>query len=244
MWTGLTAGRIDLCRSYGLGDLEPAFRERNSNLLKERRGAGYWLWKPYVVRDALEWAADGDAIVYCDSGSIFIGDVGPIVRMCRDETPGILGFTMSKFEEQCWTKRDAFLLMDCDEPRFHQSPQIDNSLCVFIKNDFSRALVDQWLHYAQDPRILTGMPNRCGQDNLPGFQDHRHVQSIFSLLNKKHDLWGASHGLIHGRIVSTVRVDVQTPLDWVRPLARSKRMVRWLRPVSLARWRRPQSITD
>lgn len=244
MWTGLTAGRIDLCRSYGLGNLDPAFRERHSIVLGAWRGAGYWLWKPYVIRDALDWAGDGDAIIYCDSGLIFTGDVDPIVRICRDVTPGVLGFALSGFQEQFWTKRDAFVLMECDATVFRESPQIESGLCIFINNDFARAFVDQWLHYAQDPRILTDMPNQCGQDNLPGFRHHRHDQSIFSLLNKKHDLWGASHGLMQGQILSAVRVDVQSPLDWLRPLARSKHMVRWLRPVSLARWRRPQSSVD
>jgi hypothetical protein len=242
MWTGLAAGRVDLCRSYGVGDLDPAFRKRNSMVLEAPCGAGYWLWKPYIVRDALDWAADGDAIVYCDSGSVFTGDIGPIVRLCRDTTPGVTGFALAGLQERCWTKRDAFVLMDCDTPRFHESPQIEGGLSIFINNDFARAFVDQWLHYAQDPRILTDMPNQCGHDDLPGFREHRHDQSIFSLLNKKHDLWGAPHELAYDRIASALRCDVQSPLDWLRPLRRPWYLLRWLRPVSLARrWRRPQS---
>ncbi len=31
-------------------------------------------------------------------------------------------------------------------------------------------------------RILTDIPNVCGFDNLPGFRDHRHDQSVLSLL--------------------------------------------------------------
>jgi len=241
MWTGLTAGRFDLCRSYGVGDIGLAFRKQHSIVLGAQRGAGFWLWKPYILRDALEWAANGEAIVYCDSGSIFRGDVNPIVRRCRDETPGVLGFALAGFQERCWTKRDAFVRMGCDTPRFHDSDQIEGGLCILINNDFSRAFVDQWLRYAEDPRILTDMPNQCGHDNLPGFQKHRHDQSIFSLLNKKHGLWGAPYGLAYDWIVAAVRVDVRTPLDWLRPFHRSRCLYRWLRPISLARWRRPQS---
>ena len=49
--------------------------------------------------------------------------------------------------------------------------------------------------------ILTDIPNACGLSNLPEFKDHRHDQSILSLLAKKHNVemfrdpsqWGNPH---------------------------------------------------
>jgi hypothetical protein len=49
-------------------------------------------------------------------------------------------------------------------------------------------IVNELLHYAQDERIITDLENQCGYSNYPEFQEHRHDQSIFSLLTKKYDL--------------------------------------------------------
>ena len=42
--------------------------------------------------------------------------------------------------------------------------------------------------YACDARIITDMPNVCGKQNYRGFIEHRHDQSIFSLLTKKYQV--------------------------------------------------------
>lgn len=41
------------------------------------------------------------------------------------------------------------------------------------------------LHYAQDIRIISDRPNTMGKDNYPDFVDHRHDQSVISLISKK-----------------------------------------------------------
>jgi hypothetical protein len=39
-----------------------------------------------------------------------------------------------------------------------------------------------WLTYCKDERIITDIPNTCGYGNYPGFIEHRHDQSILSIL--------------------------------------------------------------
>ncbi|MCP4328121.1 MAG: hypothetical protein GY791_06755 [Alphaproteobacteria bacterium] len=238
-WTGLTAGRIDLCWSYGAGDLDEAFRRKNKEVLDQDRGAGYWLWKPYIIADALEKAEPGDVLIYCDSGSVFIRSVEPLVRLCCDETPGVLGFVCDTGTERTWTKRDAFILMDCDRAEFHDDKQIETGLLIFVCNEFSRTFVAEWLRFALDPRILSDAENECGKSNMAGFRDHRHDQSIFSLLCKKNGLSGRSHRLANGPIVRPARVDIDRLHDWLRPRPKLRWISRWARPISLRRWRRP-----
>jgi hypothetical protein len=40
----------------------------------------------------------------------------------------------------------------------------------------------EWLAYASDPRLITDTDNTLGKQNLPRFREHRHDQSIRSLL--------------------------------------------------------------
>ena len=70
--------------------------------------------------------------------------------------------------------------------------QFHNTFCLVRKTPFGMGIVEEWLHFAQDERILTDRSNRCGEPNYPGFKDHRHTQSIWSLLCKKHELTEAA----------------------------------------------------
>lgn len=48
--------------------------------------------------------------------------------------------------------------------------------------------VEEWLRYCRDERILTDIPNESGYPNLTGFVDHRHDQSVLSLLAEKYHI--------------------------------------------------------
>jgi len=47
------------------------FYKNNYKLLDDTRGAGWWLWKPYVILDAIERVEEDDIVVYCDCGDMF-----------------------------------------------------------------------------------------------------------------------------------------------------------------------------
>jgi hypothetical protein len=40
------------------------FYEQNRQILDRPRGGGYWLWKPYIILDALQKSDPGDVILY------------------------------------------------------------------------------------------------------------------------------------------------------------------------------------
>ena len=49
---------------------ETEFESRNQSLLKEKRGAGYWVWKPWIIRRALEKIRNDDVLLYSDAGKL------------------------------------------------------------------------------------------------------------------------------------------------------------------------------
>jgi len=57
---------------------------------------------------------------------------------------------------------------------------------IIRKTDNSSRFVSEWLRWSEDPRLLTDVPNTQGLPDYADFIDHRHDQSIFSLLTKKH----------------------------------------------------------
>jgi hypothetical protein len=165
------------------------FYENHRAILDQRRGGGYWLWKPYIIATALAEAAEGDFVAYSDAAVTVIRPLGPLFELCGD-IGGILVFAGhyeslgTQVPQLCgsWTKRDCFILMDCDSSKYHESQMLDASFIVFKKNERSTAFVHAWLELCTDARILTDLPNTCGRGNLPGFVEHRHDQSVLSLL--------------------------------------------------------------
>lgn len=166
-------------------DLAANFVAENSRILSFARGAGYWLWKPYIVLRTLERLCDGDILCYSDSASHFVNPIEPMMAFMihRDVELLVLG---EGFTEAQYTKRDAFILMDCDTSRFVTTSQRFSSAFLVRAGCWSERFFNEFLEYARDPRILTDLPNEMGSPNYRDFVGHRHDQSIFSLLTKRY----------------------------------------------------------
>ncbi len=157
-------------------------------ILNAERGAGYWLWKPFIIKESLKNLGPKDVLIYSDSGIEVIGDLSPLFCLVRRKE---LLLFQNHYDDFCvpsqnlcgkWTKRDCFVLMDCDEPRYHKGRMLDASFLVLMNTPLTRAFVTEWFLYCCQPHILTDRPNACGLPNLPEFFDHRHDQSVLSLL--------------------------------------------------------------
>ncbi|MCI0360322.1 MAG: hypothetical protein L0211_17745 [Planctomycetaceae bacterium] len=187
--TGLAVAGFDRVLAYGPADIDAQFAAKNCGILSQKRGNGYWLWKPYFIVRTLESLAAGDWLFYCDSGAHFVASIDPLIEVGLRDGQDVIPFELSLCEQH-WTKRDAFVCMDCDRPEFRESRQRLASFHLWRCSPAALQLARQWLELAQDERLLTDLPNQCGLPNHDGFQDHRHDQSIFSLLTKKHGLRG------------------------------------------------------
>lgn len=185
--TGKDYGLFDKVISYNPKDVSNEFKNLNREILVHKRGNGYWLWKPYFIKKALEDLDWGDFLFYCDSGSYFINPVTDLISLSLEKQLDIIPFELP-YPESNWTKRDAFILMDCDREEYTLTKQRLASFVLIRKSPTSIAFTNDWLNFAQDKRILTDIENECGQENYPDFIDHRHDQSIFSLLTKKYSL--------------------------------------------------------
>lgn len=183
--TGLLVGDFERVISYTDQDIDINFYNQNIDILKEKRGNGYWIWKPYFIKKTLELMNDGELMFYCDSGSHFIGSVKEIVENIQNQD--IVPFELQQ-NESYWTKRDTFVLMNCENDHFSKTKQRLASFILLKKSDFTMKFVEEWLNFSKDPRIVTDISNQCAFPNFAEFIDHRHDQSIFSILTKKYSL--------------------------------------------------------
>ena len=178
---------FDKVISYNINDIDSEFKTKNNHILSQKRGAGYWIWKPYLINKTFEMMLDGDLLVYSDSGSYYQSSVNPLIDKIISDKHGVLSFELKGLIEKDYTKKDAFVLMGLDEPIYTESSQREATYIWLVKNDFTKSLINEYLNFAQNENIITDMVNTKG-DNYDTFKDHRHDQSIWSLLCKKYEI--------------------------------------------------------
>jgi hypothetical protein len=179
---------VDAVTRFGLQDWTGTpFYFEHLHLLAARRGFGYWIWKPYFIREALLRARDGDVVIYLDAGIEVIDALDPVLKLATVDRP-VVPFALHGHRNRTWTKRDAFAALKCDTRRYWDAEACNAAMHVYCAGPVSRAFVDEWLRACTTRRIVTEDPNARGRRNLPGFREHRFDQSLFSLLCEKHAL--------------------------------------------------------
>jgi len=177
-------GCADKVIEYSPYDIDKEFINKNIKILSGKRGGGYWLWKPYIILKTLYEANDGDYIYYCDSGACYANKIQLFVDELEKHDQEIM-LLKSGFLEVQYSKRDALILMDCDSEEYLFTDQMTGGFLLIRNSSNSRELLEEWLSYARDERIITDNPNTLGKDNYSEFIENRHDQTVLSLLCKK-----------------------------------------------------------
>jgi hypothetical protein len=192
---------------FGVEDIDETFRLKNLNILSQGRGAGYWLWKPYFIFKVLSEIDMGDALFYVDAGNIFLNNPSFLFDKLIDNDI-ILFDNRDGMNDgnpppnKDWTKKDTFSIMGLDNDHCINSPHVNASYQVYKKTLKTIDFVSELLEWSQNENILTDIPNITGE-NYPTFKDHRHDQSVLSLMACKYNLkleidpseWGNKCGL-------------------------------------------------
>jgi len=178
-------------------NIKQEYIAKHSNIFHKKEGTSqgirgsFFIWKPYLIYRALnEKMNEGDIIMYADCTIEQIKPLDEVFELLKNQSVLPLILDSEESDERLQTKRDAFILMNCDEEKYFKT--VYNASHMFFKKDeISLSFVKEWMKYAEDERIITDMPNEMGMpDHFPLPNGHRHDQSIYSLLVKKYNLNG------------------------------------------------------
>lgn len=162
------------------------FYKNNKEILDSKRGAGYWLWKPYIILESFKQINEGDVVFYLDCGDFFRKEIVDYTKpILEKESCLLLG---GSYLQKHWTKRDCFQLMNCDISKFTDVKQLEAGVQFWKKQEKSILILEEQINWCKDYRILTDSANECGLPNYPEFQDHRHDQSVLTNLFVKYQL--------------------------------------------------------
>ncbi len=178
-------GSKDIPLSFKLKNYRLYYRLYIKKIRPWWRGAGYWVWKSYIIQQTLAQMDEGEILIYSDGGAVYVGDIEDLLECMDKENINIMVFTILHPEKE-YSKRDAFLLLDADTPEFTDTLQHPSGYIVLRKSQEAVDFVNDWAKASRDPRIVSDSPNKLGKENYPGFVENRHDQTALSLVAKKY----------------------------------------------------------
>lgn len=180
-------GKADLTIAYGPSDVDKKFKKKHNDIFKCIKGAGFWLWKPYIINKTLKEVEEGDYVVYSDSGTFYRQNIALYADVMQQKGAQIYVGQVD-FMEKEYSKRDAFVYIGVDAMHFENTMQYDAAFLIIKKTKFTVNVMKEWLYYSCDIRIISDNENVCGLNNYDGFIENRYDQTVMSLVLKKNGI--------------------------------------------------------
>lgn len=169
--------------------LDESFKTKYENILNRSRGDGYWLWKPEIIKRKLSQIPENDILIYADIGCEFNFteksklNFDRYINLANEKS--IIRFQMPHCEKVYTNKKT----IDYFKQHYNLSEEDINSnqfqatVMIFKNNEKSKSFIAEFFKVIDDdPLLITDEYNSI--DRPEYFTDHRHDQSIFSLLTK------------------------------------------------------------
>lgn len=156
-------------------------------ILNNKRGYGYWLWKPYIIKKTMEQMKEDDILLYLDCGcelnELKIQNLINFFNYIK--TDYIIG-TLAGLEKE-WNKMDLLKYLNMENDYSLNINQRQAGTNMFLVCEKVINLVNEWYNIACIYNLIDD--TNSISKNFDCFKEHRHDQSIFSLLTKKYNIY-------------------------------------------------------
>ena len=188
-------GEFKTIKGYGPDDLPINFKNKFAQILKQQRGAGYWIWKVAIIEEALKNIKDGEFLIYMDAGCMFNlkgkQRFNEYIQLLNDSEYGVLSFQLTGNKgpgnlekEKKWTTKQIFEYFKVNiNSSIATDCQYMATILIFQKSPHCNLIIEKYIKALSDDSLLfTDYYNRMNQ--YLEFKDNRHDQSILSLIRK------------------------------------------------------------
>ena len=150
------------------------------------KGYGYWVWKPYIIKEALSTVNENDILLYVD-GRSGLRKTGKPIRWLDNfilENQFDIASWQMIHKEMSWTNGDIISAFNLDlNSDLLKTGQFAATFHAWRKNIRSLNFSNEWLNFLLENREI------CRDDdskklNHKKFIGNRHDQSVFSLMVK------------------------------------------------------------
>lgn len=153
-----------------------------------KRGYGYWIWKSFITKEALDKIEFGDILVYADAGCVINPEARQrfyeYIELLNTSVISNLSFQTIHPERQ-YVKGDVLKYFNIqDNEEIKNSGQLIATIYLIRKDENSINLINKWYDICHNKtHLITDKKSQYPNDIT--FIDHRHDQSVFSILRKK-----------------------------------------------------------
>ena len=157
------------------------FWDRNGLFVtSNKRGYGYWLWKSFLTLYTLRSMNEGDILVYADAGCTIhpnIDEFNKDIQILKNSKNEIISWSTFHIEKT-WCKMDLIDYMNAknllDENQFH------STFFMIRCTPRTISIVKRWYEIGCNYHMIDDSESYMKNDST--FTEHRHDQSIFSIL--------------------------------------------------------------
>jgi hypothetical protein len=191
---------------FNENNLDKDFGEYVKSLIKngKYKGYGYWVWQSYFHRLVFSNMQQDDIYHWCDIGCHFningVNRLKEYIKIVTNSESGLLGFDYSKpkllsnfdnftfpeyFENQ-YTKGDLikYFNLNCED-KIIQSPQIWGGSFFLRKSETSKKILNEHYNLSRNRfDLIDDDINKFKEKSCTGYIQHRHPQSVLSILFK------------------------------------------------------------
>ena len=174
---------FDTIRGFTEADLKQdrIFWEKHGGFIQSNtRGYGYWIWKSYLIRKALEKIKENDILIYCDAGCQINCNGKKRLNEYIDklntnkEDHGLISFQLPYPEIQ-YTKRTVYEKLQISGDNVFQCCA---TVIIMKKNSHCMTIINEWYKNCEDYSLI----NDTIHNESRYFIAHRHDQSIYSVV--------------------------------------------------------------
>jgi len=157
----------------------------NSNFQRNIwRGYGYWIWKPFLIWKTLCEMDEGDVLLYADSGcSLHVSGKDRFMEYLeivqKNENKNLFIGTEGLIKD--WCKMDTVKFFGAEKLILEDNAQeVVPGLLFTSSTEKNKAFFKLYYDACCNYHIVDDSPSIS--PNIPSFKEHRHDQSIFSIL--------------------------------------------------------------
>jgi hypothetical protein len=176
-------------RIYSERSLSTDFATMNAATLMHSRGAGYWIWKTYLLSDMIKSHSRDSTLLYLDAGVLPYGTAQYFLDLASDNLIHVWGVKNQCIENWC----DPTVLTSIKFPREKYKSQLVMGGMILARNSsLLTQFTELWSEMCSNPKYLH-------PDSFPSYQKsevliwHRHDQALLSIIVALHPEWFFVH---------------------------------------------------
>lgn len=183
-WSAKHFGRADDVWEYSEKDISTQYKKEHEQIFSYKRGAGLWLWKPYIVLDALSKLKENDWLFYCDSGSVVIRSIHHLINCAEENNTPILLVEQPLLNRQ-FTKRETIKAMGVED---NNENQLLSGFILLKKCQETIEIIKEWQAGCQNEDWVSYKHFHSEIEEFDDFYSHREDQSILTNIAIKRNL--------------------------------------------------------